>query len=77
MRENLFLSLALCFALTPFALAQKPVQMKNSYYYKRTIELIANDGDANEALGFLNQEIQEHPKNGYAWTVCFVKSWKD
>ena len=36
-------------------------------FYKRALEILQNDGDQNEALDYLNKEITEHPKNGYAY----------
>ena len=53
--------------LSVTTMAQKTEQLQNSFNYKRALEILQNDGDQNEALEYLNKEITEHPKNGYAY----------
>lgn len=65
MKKIVFTLILCCTAF--IANAQKAEQMQNSYNFKRAMELIQNDGDPNEILGYLRQEIEEHPKNGYAY----------
>lgn len=55
------------FAVT--AMAQKAEQLKNSFNYLRAVEIVKNQGDSDEALGCLQKEIEEHPKNGYAYSL--------
>lgn len=64
MRSNiLILILALC---STSVWAQK-FNRPDSYNYTRGIEAIQNN-NADEALEYLNKEIQEHPDNGYAYS---------
>lgn len=51
------------------AFAQKAEQYKESYNFKRALEIIQNNGDSNEALRYLQQELAEHPKSGYAYYI--------
>lgn len=48
------------------ALAQEKNSRPSSYNYRRGVEAIQND-NAEEALEYLNKEIEENPKNGYAF----------
>ena len=47
--------------------AQKSNPYQESFNLKRALEIIQNQGEENEALGYLRKEIEEHPKNGYAY----------
>ena len=67
MKKFHLLTLALSFCLSTSLLAQKTNQYKESYNYKRAMELLDNDGDQNEAMDYLQKEVKEHPKNGYAY----------
>lgn len=67
MKKNILLTLMLSICLSTTLLAQKPNQYKDSYNYKRAKELLENDGDKQEAMDFLQKEVAEHPKNGYAY----------
>lgn len=58
-----------CYLQTVNLMAQKAEQYQNSYNFKRAMELIQNEGDPNDALKYLGQEVGEHPKNGYAYYV--------
>ena len=61
--------MVLGFVLSTALMAQKADQLKNSYNYLRAIEILENDGDPNEALDYLQKEVKEHPKNGYAYSL--------
>lgn len=64
MRSNIFvLLLALCSTSVWAQKSNRP----DSYNYTRGIEAIQNN-NADEALEYLNKEIQEHPDNGYAYS---------
>lgn len=67
MKGNYLLAIVLSFGLASGIMAQKAEQLQNSYNYKRAMEILQNNGDQNEALDYLNKEIVEHPKNGYAY----------
>ena len=67
MNRRHLLTLALSLGLSVLASAQKAEQLQNSYNYLRAVEIVQNDGDHNEAIEYLNKEIAEHPKNGYAY----------
>ena len=69
MKKKILLSVVLALAMSSTAVAQKAEQLKNSYNFMRAVEIVNNQGDPNEALGYLQQEITEHPKNGYAYSV--------
>lgn len=60
--------LLLSFLLLPIGLcAQKASDYMESYNFKRGIELMQDENaDLNEALGFFQKELSEHPQNGYA-----------
>lgn len=49
--------------------AQKSEDYQNSFNFKRAMEIVNNDGDENEALDYLKKELEEHPKNGYAYYI--------
>lgn len=54
--------------VTVTASAQKLEEMQNSYNYKRGYELLFQDNpDESGALDCFKKEIDEHPKNGYAY----------
>lgn len=67
--KNYLLTMVLGLALSTVAMAQKADQLKNSYNYKRALEILQNDGDLNEVLDYLFKEVKEHPKNGYAYSL--------
>lgn len=46
--------------------AQNKVNRPTSYNYQRGVEAVQNR-DLDEALDFLNKEIKDNPKNGYAY----------
>lgn len=67
MKRILLLSLifSCCLAIS----AQKTADYENSYNYKHALELLQSqdEPDENGALESLGSELQEHPKNGYAY----------
>ena len=67
MKRNYLLTIVLSFVVVCSVMAQKSEQLQNSFNYKRALEIIKNEGDPNDALGYLVKEIEEHPKNGYAY----------
>lgn len=70
MRKIILLILLTC-AISSFA--QKSEEMKNSYNYKRGVELCSSDTpDYSEAETSFLKEVQEHPKNGYAYYYLAV-----
>ena len=53
--------------------AQKLEEMQDSYNYKRGVELCSADTpDYSEAETSFLKEVQEHPKNGYAYYYLAV-----
>ncbi len=67
MKRNNLLTIMLSFCLSTTLFAQKAEEYQNSYNVKRALEILQNDGDQNEAMTFLQTEVEEHPKNGYAY----------
>ena len=51
--------MVLGFVLSTALMAQKADQLKNSYNYLRAIEILENDGDPNEALDYLQKEVND------------------
>lgn len=47
-------------------LCNAEVKEPDTYNYRRGVETI-REGDAEKGIDLLNREIQEHPKNGYAY----------
>ena len=68
MKRFILLAMLSAIALAS-ASAQKAEQYKDSYHFKRALEIVQGNGDANDALRYLQQELDEHPKNGYAYYV--------
>ena len=64
MKRNNLLTIMLSFCLSTTLFAQKAEEYQNSYNVKRALEILQNDGDQNEAMTFLQTEVEEHPKNG-------------
>ena len=63
---KILMAMVLGMVFSTAVVAQKAEQLKNSYNYLRALEIVNNQGDPDEALGYLQKEIEEHPKNGYA-----------
>ncbi len=64
---KIMMAMVLGMVFSTATVAQKPEQLKNSYNYVRALEIVNYQGDSDEALGYLKKEIEEHPKNGYAY----------
>ena len=62
MKRSVFILAALFCALFCYAEVKEP----DTYNYRRGVETI-REGDAEKGIDLLNREIQEHPKNGYAY----------
>lgn len=58
----------ICLSATLFA---DDIKRSDSYNYTRGIEAIGNN-NVEEALQYLNKEIEEHPENGYAYSWFFI-----
>lgn len=53
------------------------IKRPNSYNYSRGVEAI-NNNNAEEALDYLNKEINEHPDNGYAFAwIALVRNYNE
>lgn len=61
MRKSLFFAALFCTLL-----CNAEVKEPDTYNYRRGVETI-REGDAEKGIDLLNREIQEHPKNGYAY----------
>lgn len=60
--------------LSLVALAQDKNNRPNSYNYQRGVEAIQNK-NMEEALEYLNKEIEDNPKNGYAYSwIAMVRA---
>ena len=64
MKRILFSVCALLCVITLFA--QKQPQRPSSYNYQRGVEALV-DGDITTGLDYLNKELEDNPKNGYAY----------
>lgn len=63
--KQLLVILVSMFSLLSFA--QEKNNRPSSYNYRRGVEAIQNH-NTDEALDYLNKEIEENPKNGYAYS---------
>ena len=61
MRKSLFIAALFCTLLCNAA-----VKEPDTYNYRRGIETI-REGDSEKGIELLNRELQDHPKNGYAY----------
>lgn len=53
------------------------IKRPDSYNYSRGVEAI-NNNNAEEALDYLNKEIDEHPDNGYAFAwIALVRNYNE
>lgn len=53
------------------------IKRPDSYNYSRGVEAI-NNNNAEEALDYLNKEINEHPDNGYAFVwIALVRNYNE
>ena len=69
MKLKILSTVVLCILMSSSVFAQKAEQLQNSYNYKRAMEILQSNGDKNEAIDYLSKELEEHPKNGYAYYV--------
>lgn len=68
-----FIALAICCN----AAAQNKNARPTSYNYQRGVEALQND-NYDEALEFLTKEINDSPKNGYAYAwIAMISDEKD
>ncbi len=62
------ITLCLCGTMLVMTAGAKEVKRPNSYNYQRGIEALGS-ADYDQALTYLNKEVAENPKNGYAWVA--------
>ncbi len=68
MRKILLLLSIILFS-SIIAYGQNSNPFKESYNYKRALEAIENDEDNSTIMQYLQKELEEHPKNGYAYML--------
>lgn len=73
MRQFILSILVLCSSV----MLADNIKRPDSYNYSRGVEAI-NNNNAEEALGYLNKEINEHPDNGYAFAwIALVRNYNE
>lgn len=73
MRQFILSILVLCFSV----MLADNIKRPDSYNYSRGVEAI-NNNNAEEALDYLNKEINEHPDNGYAFAwIALVRNYNE
>lgn len=73
MRQFILSILVLCSS----AMLADNIKRPDSYNYSRGVEAI-NNNNAEEALDYLNKEINEHPDNGYAFAwIALVRNFNE
>lgn len=73
MRQFILSILVLCSS----AMLADNIKRPDSYNYSRGVEAI-NNNNAEEALDYLNKEINEHPDNGYAFAwIALVRNYNE
>lgn len=73
MRQFILSILVLCSS----AMLADNIKRPDSYNYSRGVEAI-NNNNAEEALDYLNKEINEHPDNGYAFAwIALVRIYNE
>lgn len=73
MRQFILSILVLCSSVMLAVNIKRP----DSYNYSRGVEAI-NNNNAEEALDYLNKEINEHPDNGYAFAwIALVRNYNE
>lgn len=73
MRQFILSILVLCSSV----MLADNIKRPDSYNYSRGVEAI-NNNNAEEALDYLNKEINEHPDNGYAFAwIALVKNYNE
>ena len=65
------------FVLCSSVMLADNIKRPDSYNYSRGVEAI-NNNNAEEALDYLNKEINEHPDNGYAFAwIALVRNYNE
>ena len=73
MRQLILSILVLCSSV----MLADNIKRSDSYNYTRGVEAI-NNNNAEEALDYLNKEINEHPDNGYAFAwIALVRNYNE
>ena len=73
MRQFILSILVLCSSV----MLADNIKRPDSYNYSRGVEAI-NNNNAEEALDYLNKEINEHPDNGYAFAwIALVRNYNE
>lgn len=73
MKQFILSILVLCSS----AMLADNIKRPDSYNYSRGVEAI-NNNNAEEALDYLNKEINEHPDNGYAFAwIALVRNYNE
>ena len=73
MRQFILSILVLCSSV----MLADNIKRPDSYNYRRGVEAI-NNNNAEEALDYLNKEINEHPDNGYAFAwIALVRNYNE
>lgn len=73
MRQFILSILVLCSSV----MLADNIKCPDSYNYSRGVEAI-NNNNAEEALDYLNKEINEHPDNGYAFAwIALVRNYNE
>lgn len=73
MRQFILSILVLCSSV----MLADNIKRPDSYNYSRGVEAI-NNNNAEEALDYLNKEINEHPDNGYAFAwIALVRNFNE
>lgn len=73
MRQFILSILVLCSSV----MLADNIKRPDSYNYNRGVEAI-NNNNAEEALDYLNKEINEHPDNGYAFAwIALVRNYNE
>lgn len=73
MRQFILSILVLCSSV----ILADNIKRPDSYNYNRGVEAI-NNNNAEEALDYLNKEINEHPDNGYAFAwIALVRNYNE
>ena len=73
MRQFILSLLVLCSSV----MVADNIKRPDSYNYSRGVEAI-NNNNAEEALDYLNKEINEHPDNGYAFAwIALVRNYNE
>ena len=72
------LTALLCLVFCFITIKAQDIKRPDSYNYTRGVEAIQNE-NYNEALDYLNKEINENPKNGYAfaWIAAIRQHYKE